>query len=152
MTAQQPRTREERIRDVLVRFEQDVDAWVSTASAAGEPYLLPLSFLWHDGELLFSTDERSQTVRNLRESASVRIGVGLTRDVVLVSGVARLVAASELPVEVGDAFAVKAGFDPRAASVGSYVYLFVRPDSIRAWREVDELPGRLVMKDGSWVV
>jgi hypothetical protein len=147
-----PRTREERIRDVLARFEQDVDAWVSSASAAGEPYLLPLSFLWRDGELVFSTDERSQTVRNLRESASVRIGVGLTRDVVLVTGVARLLPASDVPVELGDAFAVKAGFDPRAASVGSYVYVFVRPVEVRAWREVDELVGRIVMKDGTWVV
>jgi hypothetical protein len=147
-----PRSREERIRDVLVRFEQDVDAWVSTASAAGEPYLLPLSFLWHEGELVFSTDERSQTVRNLRESPSVRVGVGLTRDVVLVSGVARFVSVAELPAEVGDRFAVKAGFDPRAASVGSYVYVFVRPVEVRAWREVDELAGRVVMKDGNWVV
>ena len=152
MTVQEPRTREERIRDVLVRFEQDVDAWVSTASAAGEPYLLPLSFLWHEGELLFSTDERSQTVRNLRESPRVHVGIGLTRDVVLVSGVARLVPSAELPGELGDAFAMKAGFDPRAASVGSYVYVFVRPVRIRAWREVDELAGQVVMKDGSWVV
>ena len=152
MTVDRPRTREERKRDVLARLEQDVDAWVSTSSAAGEPYLLPLSFLWHDGELLFSTEERSQTVRNLRESGSVRLGLGLTRDVVLVSGVARFVSAAELRMEVGDAFAAKAGFDPRAASVGSYVYVFVRPVEVRAWREVDELAGRVVMKDGDWLV
>ena len=152
MIEERPRTREERKRDVLARFEHDVDAWVSTASAAGEPYLLPLSFLWHEGELVFSTEERSQTVRNLRKSPSVYVGIGLTRDVVLVDGVARFVPMSELPEELGDAFAVKAGFDPRAASVGSYVYVFVRPVRIRAWREVDELAGQVVMKDGSWVV
>ena len=146
-----PRSREERKRDVLARFEQDVDAWVSTASAAGEPYLLPLSFLWHEGELLFSTDERSLTARNLRESPSVHVGIGLTRDVVLVSGVARLVPMSELPVELGDAFAAKVGFDPRSSD-GTYVYVFVRPIRIRAWREVDELAGQVVMKDGTWVV
>jgi hypothetical protein len=147
-----PRSREERKRDVLARFEQDVDAWVSTASAAGEPYLVPLSHLWHDGDLVFSTDERSQTARNLRESPSVQIGLGLTRDVVLVSGVARFVSLADLPVELGDAFAAKAGFDPRSASVGSYAFIFVRPVMIRAWREVDELAGRLVMKDGVWLV
>lgn len=150
MIADQPRTREERKRDVLARLERDVDAWVSTASAAGEPYLLPLSHLWHDGELVFSTDERSQTVRNLRESPSVQVGLGLTRDVVLVSGTARFVPLAELPVELGDAFATKAGFDPRS-STGTYVYIFVRPSRIRAWREVDELAGQLLMRDGVWL-
>jgi hypothetical protein len=150
VTADQPRTRGERKRDVLARLERDVDAWVSTASVAGEPYLLPLSHLWHDGQLVFSTDERSQTVRNLRESPSVQIGLGLTRDVVLVSGVARLVPMSELPVELGDAFAAKAGFDPRS-SAGTYVYVFVRPSKVRAWREVDELAGQLLMRDGVWL-
>jgi general stress protein 26 len=151
VTEERPRSREERKRDVLARFEQDIDAWVSTASAAADPYLVPLSFLWHEGELLFSTEERSQTIRNLRDSPRVHVGLGLTRDVVLVSGVARLVPSSELPRELGDAFAVKAGFDPRTSD-GTYVYVFVRPIRIRAWREVDELAGQVVMKDGNWVV
>jgi hypothetical protein len=150
VTEERPRSREERKRDVLARFEQDVDAWVSTASAAGEPYLLPLSFLWHGGELVFSTEERSQTVRNLRDSPAVYVGIGLTRDVVLVDGAARFVPLPELPVELGDAFAVKAGFDPRSSD-GTYVYVFVRPSRIRAWREVDELAGQVVMKDGVWL-
>ena len=42
---------EVRKQDTLNRLEKDVDAWVSTASLDGTPYLMPLSFLWSDGTL-----------------------------------------------------------------------------------------------------
>ena len=145
-----PRSLEQRKRDVLTRFEHDVDTWVSTASVAGEPCLVPLSFLWHADEIIIATEDRSPTMRNLRVTPSVRLGFGLTRDVVLMSGTVRLLPASEVADELGDAFAIKAGFDPRDGS-GAYSYAFVRPLWIRAWREVDELAERDVMRDGVWL-
>ena len=41
-----PRSRSRRKQDVLARLEQDEDLWVATASADGEPCLVPLSFVW----------------------------------------------------------------------------------------------------------
>lgn len=32
-----------------------------------------------------------------------------------------------------------------------YVYLRVTPIEIRAWREANELAGRLLMRDGKWL-
>ena len=32
-----------------------------------------------------------------------------------------------------------------------YVYLHVTPTEIRAWREANELSGRLLMRDGVWL-
>lgn len=49
----------------------------------------------------------------------------------------------------GDAFATKAGFDPRP--LRRFAFLWLRPVRIRAWREVDELDDREVMADGAWL-
>ena len=49
-----------------------------------------------------------------------------------------------------DAHAEHAGFDPRTEPE-DYVYLRVTPTEIRAWREANELPGRLLMRDGVWL-
>ena len=46
--------------------------------------------------------------------------------------------------------AAKAGFDARKAS-GLWIFLRVTPRTIQAWREVNELAGRRLMKDGEWL-
>jgi len=108
---------------------------------------VPVSFLWHDEALLFSTSAGSPTARNLATNPSVQVGIGLTRDVVLVQGtVETLPAISE---ELGDAFAAKAGFDPRTLST-AYPYFRLMPRTIQVWREEDELAGRWVMRGGVW--
>jgi hypothetical protein len=30
-------------------------------------------------------------------------------------------------------------------------FLVLRPQRVQAWREVDELPGRTLMRDGAWI-
>jgi nitroimidazol reductase NimA-like FMN-containing flavoprotein (pyridoxamine 5'-phosphate oxidase superfamily) len=74
-----------RVRDTLRRLTHDVDCWVATAGFEGgaSPYLVPLSFLWDDGALVLATVDDSPTGRNLVRSRVARIGVGVTRDVVL---------------------------------------------------------------------
>jgi len=140
-----PRSRRQRIQDTLRRLEHDVDCWVATADA-GTPYLVPLSFLWHDGAILLSTPSDSPTGRNLRSTGTARVGIGPTRDVVLVEGTVEVV---DLPAETGDAFAAKTGFDPRDLS--SYLFFQVRPQRIQAWRESDELNGRDLMREARWL-
>lgn len=89
-------------------------------------------------------------MRHLRTAPVVRVGIGPTRDVVLVEGPVEIVSRADLPGETADAFAAAAGFDPRELS-SDYVYLRVRPDLIQAWREANELPGRDLMRDGRWL-
>jgi len=144
------RTLEQRTKDTRYRLEHDTDAWVATADAAGgSPYLVPLSFLWEGATLLVATPLSSPTGRNLRAGGRVRIGIGLTRDVVLVEGdVHEIVAGADIPGDVGDALAAKTGFDPREFSF--YAYFRIQPQRIQAWREVNELSGRDLMREGRW--
>ena len=146
------RTPEQRKQDTLRRFEHDVDAWVATAGEeGGTPYLVPLSFLWDGAALLVATEPSSPTGRNLAASGRVRLGIGPTRDVVLVEGAVEAIPAAELPDGVGDAFAAKTGFDPRRLAA-PYLYFRVHPARIQAWREANELEGRELMRDGEWLV
>ncbi|WP_406343427.1 pyridoxamine 5'-phosphate oxidase family protein [Streptomyces sp. NBC_00648] len=144
------RTLDERIKDTREHFENDVDAWVSTASADGTPYLVPLSFLWDGTTFLISTVRTAPTSRNLVANAAVRLAFGATRDVVLVEGNAVPVEEGALEPESADAFAAKTGFDPREEKQ-EYLYFHVAPQRVQAWREVNELAGRTLMKDGAWL-
>ena len=146
MSTPDPRPFETRKADTLHRLETDIDAWVSTASPTGTPYLMPLSFLWTDGTLLLSTARNNPTSRNLQANCQIHLSLGETRDVVLITGTAELV--EDLPDDQATAFAEKAGFDPRAAN---YPFFRVTPTRIQAWREVNELKHRDLMLDGNWL-
>jgi hypothetical protein len=56
-----------------------------------------------------------------------------------------------LPQERGDRFAARTGFDPRALAT-PYRWFRISPRRIQAWREVNELPDRELMRDGRWLV
>src|SRR5262249_45412551 len=125
------------------------DAWVATAGDVA-PYLVPLSFLWDGATLLIATPTASPTGRNLRATGRIRLGLGATRDVVLVEGTVEATPAGDIPDDSGDAFAIKTGFAPRELSTPSH-YFRVRPRRVQAWREVNELDDRDLMRDGRWM-
>ncbi|MFI1681824.1 pyridoxamine 5'-phosphate oxidase family protein [Streptomyces sp. NPDC020607] len=149
MAINPPRSLPERRHDVLTRLKDDVDLWVSTADAGGVPYLVPLSFLWIDETFLIATPPTAPTARNLTAGGNVRLALGATRDVVLVEGVARPLTTAELGT-MGDAYAAHTGWDPRAEGT-DYQYFRIEPRRIQAWREVNELKGRDIMRDGVWL-
>lgn len=140
-----------RKQDTLRRLEEDVDLWVATASADGTPYLMPLSFLWDGSTLLLSTAAGNPTAKNLQTNATAHLTLGHTRDVVHISASAEVVQPEALTDSEGDAFAAKAGFDPRALK-SPYPFFRLTPTRIMAWREVDELSNRTLMDDGVWLV
>ena len=144
------RSPEQRKRDVLGRLTHDVDAWVATASPDGTPCLMPLSFLWNGETLLLSTAAGNPTARNLAKSPTLQLTLGHTRDVVHIAATTETLRASDLTDAEGDAFAEKAGFDPRP--LANYFYFRATPTRIQAWREVNELKDRVLMESGSWLV
>lgn len=146
-----PRSRVQRRRDTQDRLSHDIDLWVASASADGVPYLVPLSFDWDGEALLLATPTDSPTGRNLAVSRTARLGLGHTRDVCMIEGDVDVVEMDALPQDWGDRFAARAGFDPRALTT-PYRWFRVSPRRIQAWREVDELPDRELMRDGRWLV
>lgn len=145
-----PRPPEQRKADALHRLTHDIDAWVATADAdSGTPHLIPLSFLWDGESVLVATPAASITGRNLRTTGKARVGIGPTRDLVLIEGAVRALDEGELTTEERDAFAAQTGFDPRKLDT-TYTYFRITPQRLQAWREADELAGRDLMIGGRW--
>ena len=145
-----PRPRAERRRDTEHRLTHDVDVWVASASPGGAPFLIPLSFDWDGEALLLATPAHSPTGRNLAATRKARLGLGETRDVTMIDGDVEVLEIDALPPEQGDRFAARAGFDPRPLT--AYRWFRITPRRLQAWREVDELEDRELMRDGRWLV
>jgi len=124
---------------------------VASASADGAPYLVPLSFDWDGEALLIATPTDSPTGRNLATTRIVRLGLGGTRDVAMIEGDVEVIEIGALSRERGDRFVAHAGFDPRALAT-PYSWFRITPRRIQAWREVNELADRELMRDGHWLV
>lgn len=155
MTSSAPRGRRQRRADTLARLQEHlVDVWVSSAAAgegAAEPYLVPLSLAWIDDRVVIALDAKSRTARNIASSRRTRMGIGPTRDVVLIDAVLEsTVAAAEADPTFAQRYADQAGWDARETG-GASTYMILRPQRIQAWREVDELPGRTLMRNGVWL-
>jgi hypothetical protein len=111
---------------------------------------VPLSFDWDGEALLVATPANSPTGRNLAATRAVRLGRGHTRDVSMIEGDVEVLAVGALTRERGDRFAARTGFDPRTLTT-PYRWFRISPRRIQAWREVNELAGRELMRDGRWL-
>jgi hypothetical protein len=147
----QARDGETRKADTLAMLAtQAIDVWVATASAAGAPYLVPVSLAWVDERVVIAVDGSSITARNLTASGQARLGVGPTRDVVMIDAVVEKAVDVAADDVLGEAYVAQADWDPRRST--GYVFFVLRPVRVQAWREVNEIAGRTLMRDGTWLV
>jgi hypothetical protein len=156
VNASEPRTRSQRQADTLEKLRAPVaDVWVSTASVGSddtaEPYLVPLSLAWIAERVVIAVETSSRTAGNIAATGTARLALGPTRDVVIIDAtLEQSHRVPDAPAAIAEGYAAQADWDPRSAGDG-YRYLVLRPQRIQAWREVDELRGRLLMRDGRWL-
>lgn len=84
------RTTAQRVDDSIAKLEARGDAWLATSGHSG-PHLVPLSLAWDTatGDLVFCVERETVTARNIADQPAVRVGVGPTRDVLMIDGTAR---------------------------------------------------------------
>lgn len=147
------RTPAQRKADALAMLSgRRPDLWIATASPDGAPHLVPISFSWDGRIITIATAMSTPTARNLLSTRRARLGLGGTRDVVMIdTSLSATIPCAEAPLDTAERYATQAGWDPRSEPDG-YAYLLLHPDRIQVWREADELPGRTVMRDGEWRV
>ncbi len=151
MPVAEARSREARKADTLAMLSTPtIDVWVATASESGAPYLVPVSLAWVDDRVVVAVDGSSLTARNLAGSGRARLAVGPSRDVVMIDAVLESSVDVGADEALGEAYVAQADWDPRRSA--GYVFLTLRPIRVQAWREVNEIPGRLLMRDGRWLV
>ncbi|RBY83798.1 pyridoxamine 5'-phosphate oxidase family protein [Geodermatophilus sp. TF02-6] len=158
MNNEAPRDGGQRKRDTLALLTRPaVDVWVATAGPGDtdtpQPHLVPVSLAWVDERAVIAVEETSRTAGNITSSGTARLGVGPTRDVVLldVRLERSLLVTDPAARELAERYAAQADWDPRTAGAG-YRYLVLRPERIQAWREANEIPGRTLMRAGAWLV
>lgn len=144
-----PRDIAQRVEDALALLTNERDAWVPSASAGGDAYIIPLSFSWDGTILTVATPRASRTARNLRRAGWARIALGPTRDVVIVEGPIVETLASDAGA-FADLHAEVVGFDARIQAE-EYVFFRLTPNRIQTWRNPAELPERDVMRHGRWL-
>lgn len=64
-------------------------------------------------------------------------------------GLVEIFTRETVPEELADAFAAKL-WEARTETV-RYAYFRITPQRVQAWREVNELPGRDLMRAGQWL-
>lgn len=146
------RTSAQRVVDAKAKLGAGGDVWLATAGEAG-PHLVPLTMAWDQGsgEIILCTERRTVTVRNIQSGPNVvRVGIGPTRDVLMVIGQAAVTGLVQEEHESARLFADATGWDPRQDS-GAWVFIRIRPVTIQSWRNVDEIANRTVMRHGQWV-
>jgi len=157
MNLPEPRPAAQRKADTLAKLAAPAaDIWVASASindaGMAQPYLVPLSLAWFDGRIVLALEAASRTARSLAIGTQTRLALGPTRDVVMIDATVEQVASTtDTEGDLADAYAAQSDWDPRTAGPG-YVYVRLKPVRIQAWREVNELRGRLLMRDGEWLV
>lgn len=147
-----PRTIQERIEDSQKMLADGGDAWLASASEMG-PHLVPLSLAWdqQQGVIIFCTEGKNRTARNIGAQGSVQVAVGSTRNVLMIHGNAELLGNVGDYPEIAVLFASKVGWDPRNDS-GNWIFIRVTPSRMQAWREVNEIRGRTIMKNDQWLL
>ena len=139
----------QRRHDFQRQLAEGRDLWLASASLAGDPYLVPLSFAWDGAGIVMATPASSPTGRNILENPKSRLAIGTTRDVNIVEGELDMWLAHVVPESVADAFTTKLTWDPRTER-RVHLYVRVRPTCIQVWREADEIAGREVLRGGCW--
>lgn len=151
-TLEPPRPADRRKADALAKLTAPAaDVWVATA-AGDRPHLVPLSLAWVGERAVLAVANDSPTARNVIASGVARLGVGPTRDVVMIDAELEAShAVPDAPAELAAAYAAQSDWDPREDGEG-YLYLVLRPLRLQAWREVNELRDRTLMRGGEWLV
>jgi hypothetical protein len=147
------RSPEQRKSDALAKLTAiNTNVWIASASSTGAVHLIPVSHTWNGSQVVVATEPTSRTVANATSNGQVRLALGDTRDVVVIDAVlAEAIPATGAPAALVDAYSTQAGWDPRTDG-GEYVFLVLAPERIEVWKESEELAGRTVMRDGSWLI
>jgi len=143
------RPREQRVKETLELLRTEVDVWIATASVAGRPYLVPLSFYWDGEAVVVTTTRSSRTGRNFAGTGRARAAIGQTRgEVVVIDARVEEIPVGE-NVELEEAYVRATDFDPRPWDVG-YTFFRLIPERIQAWRgdDAEELRDKDLMRDG----
>ena len=147
------RSTEERKADTSAKLAAvDANVWVASASPSGAVHLVPVSHTWNGTEVVVATEPSSKTVANVKANPKVRLALGDTRDVVMIDAdLVMVVPTPDAPAALADGYAARRGGTPGPTAATTSTWYSGLSGS-RPGSEAEELAGRTVMRNESWVV
>jgi hypothetical protein len=110
--------------------------WICTTRADGRPHAKPVWGVWLDRALLFSTDGRSLTGRNLARDPEAVIHTESGDDVAILEGPVEPLPGGDLLDRLRDRYESKYGYRLEPGDQDTPV-LALRPRSVLSWTESD---------------
>lgn len=133
-------------RSVLRMTADELDAFLSgertarcaTVSRDGDPHVVPLWFVWHDGAIWLNSLKRSRRSRDLEEGSKVALCVDAGEGYVELRGAVLYGRAEDASASpdldlVKQAFGAKYWGGISVPDLASHRWLIVRPDRIASW-------------------
>lgn len=131
-----PRSQLRMTDDELEAFlSRERTARIATVSPDGEPHVVPMWFVWHDGAMWFNSLKRSRRTRDVRQGSRVAVCVDAGHDygelhgAVLYGDVADAGDTTQIRKLFGEKY--WGGID--IPEVKSHVWWIVRPDEVVSW-------------------
>ena len=110
-----------------------------------------LSFALVDGALVVAATPRASiTARNVESTRRARLAFGELRDVVVMDVTASAMPWTDAEPRLVEHFVRTRDWDP-TVEPHEFVMLVLQPVRVQAWRSVEEIAGRELMRAGHWL-
>jgi general stress protein 26 len=113
-------------------------ARLATVSPDGEPHVVPMWFVWHDGAMFFNSLKRSRRMRDARHDARVSACVDAGHEYgelhgAVLYGLLEPVTDQAVLDDLGRLFGEKYWGGIEIPEVRSHRWMVLRPDRIASW-------------------
>lgn len=122
----------ERWRAIEARLSRESTIWLATVRADGRPHLVPLWFVWLDGQLFICTGSNTQKFANMYSNQNVSLALPDTNSVVMVEGEAHTASQEEIET-LAEHFYHKYEWDFRYDDSADWRLITITPFKILAW-------------------
>ena len=110
--------------------------WIATTRPDGRPHVAPVWGVWFNDTLYFGTDPQSLKAKNMAANPAVSAHLESGDEVVIIEGTAWVLAVSDLPPQVDEAYQEKYAMTLTEAGAGATL-IAVAPQTALAWLETD---------------
>ena len=118
------------------RMANSRNYWIATTRPNGRPHVAPVWGVWFNNTLYFGTDPQSLKAKNMAANPAVAVHLESGDEVVIIDGLASVVAVSDLPSQVDEGYQEKYDMTLTEAGAGATL-IAITPRTALAWLETD---------------
>lgn len=121
-----------RIRAIEARLSRETTIWIATVRGDGRPHLVPLWFVWLDGQIYICTGSETQKFTNMYHNQNVALALPDPLSVVTLEGEAHTADRSQIDT-LAEHFYHKYEWDFRYDTSADWRLIAITPYKIMAW-------------------